>query len=125
MTFLPRDLGSFLNKRKTIELHFTLFTARPMTVSFALSSETNPVGFVVIIYNRNPYEKPSSKLHCRILRCAVPVVFVYIKKGRKLSKSKHNCLYFVFFIIRLMTCFSPCAGPSSGHKIYKEENYIV
>ena len=48
-----------------------------------------------------------------------------VKEGRKLSRSKHNCLYFVFFIIRLTTCFGPCAGPSSGHKIYKEENYTV
>jgi hypothetical protein len=37
------------------------------------------------------------------------------------SKSKHNYLYVVIFIIRLTTCFGPSAGPSSGHKIYKEE----
>jgi len=37
--------------------------------------------------------------------------------------SKHKCLYFVLFIIRLTTCVGPCAGPSSGHKINKEENY--
>ena len=48
-----------------------------------------------------------------------------VKEGKKLSNSKHNRLYFVFFIIRLTTCFGPCAGPSSGHKIYKEENYTV
>jgi hypothetical protein len=38
-----------------------------------------------------------------------------------LSKSNHNCLYVVIFIIMLTTCFGPYAGPSSGHKIYKEE----
>ena len=48
-----------------------------------------------------------------------------LKEGKKLSKSKHNCLYFVFFIIRLTTCFGPCAGPYSGHRIYKEENCTV
>jgi hypothetical protein len=37
------------------------------------------------------------------------------------SKSKHNGMYVVISIIRLRTCFGPCAGPSSGHKIYKEE----
>jgi len=49
----------------------------------------------------------------------------YVMEGRKLRKSKHNCLYFVFFIIMLTTCFGPCAGPSSRHKIYQEENYTV
>ena len=65
------------------------------------------------------------KFTVNFLRCVFPVVFVYVKEGRKLSKSKHNCLYFVFFIIGLTTCFGPCAGPSSGHKIYKEENYTL
>jgi len=46
---------------------------------------------------------------------------VAVKEGRKLSKSKHNRLYSVFFIIRLTTCLGPCAGPSSGHKLCKEE----
>ena len=55
----------------------------------------------------------------------VKVVFRYVKAGRNFSKSKQNSLYFVFFIIRLTTCFGPCPGPSSGHKIYKEENYTV
>jgi hypothetical protein len=46
------------------------------------------------------------------------------KEERMLSKSKHNFLYVVIFIIiiiMLTTCFGPYAGPSSGHKIYKEE----
>jgi hypothetical protein len=33
-----------------------------------------------------------------------------------------HCLYVVIFIIMLMTWLGPYAGPSSGHKIYKEEN---
>jgi hypothetical protein len=40
------------------------------------------------------------------------------------SKSKHYCLYVVIFIIRLTTYFGPCAGPSSGHKMYKEEKTV-
>jgi cytochrome b561 len=45
----------------------------------------------------------------------------YAKEGRMLSKSKHNCLYVVIFIIMLTTWLGPYAGPSSCHKIYKEE----
>jgi hypothetical protein len=47
------------------------------------------------------------------------------KEGRMFSKSKHKFLYVVNFIIRLTTCFGPCAGPSSGHKIYEEKLYSV
>jgi hypothetical protein len=43
------------------------------------------------------------------------------KDGRMSSGSKHNCLYVVIFIIMLKTCFGPYAGPSSRHKMYKEE----
>ena len=46
------------------------------------------------------------------------------KRRKGVGKSKHNCLYVVIFIIKLTTCFGPCAGPSSGHKIYKEEKTI-
>jgi hypothetical protein len=48
----------------------------------------------------------------------------FAKERRMFSKSKHNRLYIVIFIIRLTTCFGPCAGPSSGHKIYMEETTI-
>jgi len=40
------------------------------------------------------------RIKLQILRCIIPVVFVYVQEGRKLSKSKHNCICFVFFIIR-------------------------
>jgi len=40
------------------------------------------------------------------------------KRRKDVGKLKHNCLYVVIFIIKLTTCFDPCVGPSSGHKIY-------
>jgi len=46
------------------------------------------------------------------------------KRRKDVGKSKHNCLYVVICIIKLTTCFGPCAGPSSVHKIYKEEKTI-
>ena len=55
----------------------------------------------------------------------MPKLSTPCKRGKEGSKSKHSCLYFVNFIIRLTTFFGTCAGPSSGHKIYKEENYTV
>jgi hypothetical protein len=50
--------------------------------------------------------------------------FSLSKRSRMLSKTKHNCLCVVIFIIRLTTCFGPYAGPSSGHKIYKGEKTV-
>ena len=32
-------------------------------------------------------------------------------------ESKHNYLM-LFSLFKLTTCFGPCTGPSSGHKIY-------
>jgi len=53
-------------------------------------------------------------------RYIIPVVFYAVRKGA--GTSKHNCLCIVF--ITLTTCFGHC-GPSSGHKMFNEENYTV
>jgi hypothetical protein len=61
------------------------------------------------------------QLQCYYLKVHHPhCIYVCIRK-KDISKSKHNCLYVVIFIPKLTTCFAPCAGPSSGHKLYKEE----
>jgi len=51
-----------------------------------------------------------------VFRCIIPVVFyLQINRGSFESKHKYHLLLSLF---KLTTCFGPCTGPSSGHKIY-------
>ena len=51
-----------------------------------------------------------------IFRYVIPVVF-YLQLNRRSFESKHNYLM-LLSSFKLTTCFGPCTGLSSGHKIY-------
>jgi len=60
------------------------------------------------------------------LDASSPLCFIYNQIVFTLSQntSKYNYLMLLYFF-KLTTCFGPCTGPSSGHKIYNWEDYTV
>jgi len=50
-----------------------------------------------------------------VFRFIIPFVF-YLQLNRDSFESKHNYLMLLYSV--KLTCFGPCTGPSSGHKIY-------
>jgi len=75
---------------------------------------------VVISYRR--FRTTLRPLYMGPIDCPETSVRNYhYSKERRILVSQNTTLYIVNFIIRLTTCFGPFAGPSSGHKVYKEE----
>jgi len=53
----------------------------------------------------------------QLFRFIIPIL-LYLQLNRGSFESKHNHIM-LLPLFKLTTCFGPCTGPSSGHKIYK------
>ena len=49
---------------------------------------------------------------------------VYLQLSGGSFESKHNYLM-LLSLFKLTTCFGPCTGPSSGHKIYNIVSSVI
>jgi hypothetical protein len=57
-----------------------------------------------------------------VFKCIIPFVF-YLQLNRGYFESKYNYLMSLS-LFKFKTCFGPCTGTSSGHKIYNWGDYI-
>jgi len=96
---------------------------------FSLKTATGPCPktwrFICYSFLDGFFSQNRKKETVTIFRCVFPVVFINTtRRGFLISQNTTKfarCYYF-----KLTTCFGPCSGPSSGHKvIYSRKLYSI
>ena len=88
----------------------TSFCYKKQSTKFLLLAHYNKIRVHLVLPQHNNHTTGTS------FRCIIPVVlYLQLKSGS--FETKHNCLM-ILSLFKPTTCFGPCTGPSSGHKIY-------